>query len=111
MASSQALLRGFLTAVGITIFVTQLVPIFGIEAGLTKEYGASSTVLQKLSYFLGHFKDAHFLTLVVSGAALSVLVGMRVAKKVLAKRKAGFRWIRFVPEVLLVVLVSTRAYL
>ncbi|GAA6006635.1 hypothetical protein JCM10207_005000 [Rhodosporidiobolus poonsookiae] len=103
---SRALLRGFITAVALVIFVTQAVPILGIEHGLTKQYGASSSFLAKCYYILTHLGDAHRLTLVVSSVALAVLVGARLFKRRLAQRK-GFRFLRFVPEVLVVVLVST----
>ncbi|GAA5969156.1 hypothetical protein JCM11641_007490 [Rhodosporidiobolus odoratus] len=103
---SRALLRGFITAVGLVIFVTQALPILGIEHGLNKVYGASSTLPEKVYYILTHFGDAHRLTVLVSGVALAVLVGAKLFKRQLSRRK-GFRFLNFVPEVLVVVLVST----
>ncbi|GAA6031993.1 hypothetical protein JCM8097_003378 [Rhodosporidiobolus ruineniae] len=103
---SKALLRGFITAVGVVIFATQAIPILGIEAGLQKEYGASSSFLAKVSYLVRHVGDAHRLTVAVSSAALAVLICARLFKRRLSRRK-GFRFLRFLPEVLVVVLVST----
>ncbi|BGP44587.1 hypothetical protein JCM10450v2_000401 [Rhodotorula kratochvilovae] len=104
---SRALLRGFMTAVGVTIFITQLIPILGIEKGLTAAYGASSSVPEKVFYLATHLHEGHRLTLFVSGVALAALIGGRVIKKLVAKRERKFRWIKFVPEVLLVVIIST----
>ncbi|GAA5897412.1 hypothetical protein JCM6882_001880 [Rhodosporidiobolus microsporus] len=103
---SRALLRGFMTAVGLVIFVTQAVSILGIEVGLAKHYGASSSLVQKVYYIFTHLSDAHRLTLIVSSVALGVLVGTRYLKRTLAGRRQ-FRFLKFIPEVLVVVLVST----
>ncbi|KPV78239.1 uncharacterized protein RHOBADRAFT_32890, partial [Rhodotorula graminis WP1] len=104
---SRALLRGFMTAVGITIFISQLVPILGLEQGLTEQHGASSSVVEKATYLATHFAHAHRLTMLVSAAAFAVLVGGRAVKKVLATSERRWRWVKFVPEVLAVVVVST----
>ncbi|GAA5838503.1 hypothetical protein JCM9279_003264 [Rhodotorula babjevae] len=104
---SRALLRGFMTAVGITIFISQLVPILGLEQGLTKQHGASSSVIEKATYLVTHFAHAHRLTMLVSAAAFATLVGGRAVKKLLATRERRWRWVKFVPEVLAVVVVST----
>ncbi|GAA5844701.1 hypothetical protein JCM11251_007353 [Rhodosporidiobolus azoricus] len=103
---SRALLRGFMTAVGLVIFATQAVSILGIERGLAQHYGASSSFLQKVYYLLTHFSNAHRLTLTISLVALGVLVGMRYLKRTFAGRRQ-FRFLKFIPEVLVVVLVST----
>lgn len=100
-----------MTAVGITIFISQLVPILGLEQGLTKQHGASSSVVDKATYLVTHFSHAHRLTMLVSAAAFAVLVGGRAVKKLLARRERRWRWVKFVPEVLAVVVVSTCASL
>ncbi|BGP12538.1 hypothetical protein JCM10213_007618 [Rhodosporidiobolus nylandii] len=103
---SRALLRGFITAVGIVIMVSQALPILGIEKGLTKVYGASSTLPQKVYYIATHLGDTHRLTFFVSLAALAVLILAKLFKRKLSRRK-GFTFLKFVPEVLVVVLAST----
>ncbi|GAA5981339.1 hypothetical protein JCM10908_004074 [Rhodotorula pacifica] len=104
---SRALLRGFMTAVAFTIFAAQLVPILGLEAGLAAQYGASSTFEQKVGYLFRHIGDAHRLTLLISVTALVVLVSMRVLKKVVASKRGAWRACKYIPQVLLVVVVST----
>ncbi|BGP52635.1 hypothetical protein JCM8202_004835 [Rhodotorula sphaerocarpa] len=104
---SRALLRGFMTAVAFTIFAAQLVPILGLEAGLSAKYGASSTFEQKVGYLFSHLGDTHRLTLLVSMVALAVLVSARLLKKVVAEKRGMWRFVKYVPQVLLVVVVST----
>lgn len=106
----QALLRGFMTAVAVTIFAAQLVPILGLDAGLAAEYGPSSTFDEKVRYLVTHLGDAHRLTLLISVAALVVLVSMRVLKKMVASKGGAWRACKYIPQVLLVVVVSTGAY-
>ncbi|GAA5856309.1 hypothetical protein JCM8547_000863 [Rhodosporidiobolus lusitaniae] len=103
---SRALLRGFMTAVGLVIFVTQAISILGIEKGLVQAHGASSSVIVKVEYILTHLGDTHRLTLFVSLVALAILVLAKLFKRRLAQRK-GFRFLLYVPEVLVVVLAST----
>ncbi|KAG0662951.1 hypothetical protein C6P46_003039 [Rhodotorula mucilaginosa] len=104
---SRALLRGFMTAVAVTIFAAQLVPILGLDAGLAAEYGPSSTFDEKVRYLATHLGDAHRLTLLISVAALVVLVSMRVLKKMVASKGGAWRAFKYIPQVLLVVVVST----
>lgn len=96
-----------MTAVAVTIFAAQLVPILGLDAGLAAEYGPSSTFDEKVRYLATHLGDAHRLTLLISVAALVVLVSMRVLKKVVASKGGAWRACKYIPQVLLVVVVST----
>ncbi|SGY29841.1 BQ5605_C002g01088 [Microbotryum silenes-dioicae] len=100
---SRALLRGFITAVGIVIFVAQLIPILGLER-YTKQ-GADTTP-SKLMLMIEHVDKAHKLTLIVSCVALLVLVSAKSFKARLAKRR-GYGFLAYVPEVLVVVILST----
>ncbi|SCZ90972.1 BZ3500_MvSof-1268-A1-R1_Chr1-3g02435 [Microbotryum saponariae] len=100
---SRALLRGFITAVGIVIFVAQLIPILGLERHT--KYGADTT-LSKLMLVIKHMDKAHRLTLIVSCVALLVLVSAKSFKARLAKRR-GYGFLAYVPEVLVVVILST----
>ncbi|SCV68855.1 BQ2448_976 [Microbotryum intermedium] len=101
--TSQALLRGFITAVGIVIFVAQLVPILGLERHA--KHGAD-TMLSKLMLVIEHLDGVHRLTLIVSCVALLVLVSAKSFKARLAKRR-GYGFLAYVPEVLVVVILST----
>lgn len=92
----QALLRGFISAVGVVIFVSQLIPILGLEHLLSKS-PATETTLDKLVFVFENLHHTHRLTLWVSLAALSVLILAKMFKAKLAARR-GFRWLAYIPE-------------
>ncbi|KAI0315518.1 sulfate anion transporter [Amylostereum chailletii] len=99
---SRALLRGFITAVAFVIFLEQLMPMLGLVA-LEHKLNPQTT-LDKIRFILENgFTHFHKQTAMVSFGALLVLVGARVLK-------ASFRkyWFIYrIPEVLVVVVVST----
>ncbi|KAH7908112.1 sulfate transporter family-domain-containing protein [Hygrophoropsis aurantiaca] len=99
---SRALLRGFITAVAVVINIEQLITMFGMTA-LEKQLGPESS-LDKLMFFVANAWDSfHKPTLLVSLGTLLGLILMRSFK--------GFfkpsSWIQRLPEVLVVVVVST----
>jgi MFS superfamily sulfate permease-like transporter len=107
---SRALMRGFITAVGLVILISQSISILGLDQLLSKTHGASSTVPEKLVFLFTHLKHTHRLTVIVSAVAAGILIGMKVLKRRFKDRK-GMRWIKFVPEVLIVVIGATREFL
>jgi hypothetical protein len=65
------------------------------------------TTLEKIFFLLEFgFTSAHQPTFVVSACALGSLVTLRLLKASLR----GFKWVARVPEVLIVVIVSTRMF-
>ncbi|KAJ7350718.1 sulfate anion transporter [Mycena albidolilacea] len=99
---SRALLRGFITAIAVVILTEQLVPMFGLVA-LMHEVHPEST-FDKVIFLLEYvFTHANITTTIVSFSALAVLVGIRAIKGVFQK----YWWIYRLPEVLLVVVLST----
>jgi hypothetical protein len=66
------------------------------------------TTLEKIFFLVEFgFTSAHRPTFVVSACALGTLVILRLLKATLRQ----FKWVARVPEVLIVVIVSTRAFL
>ncbi|ORY73400.1 sulfate transporter family-domain-containing protein [Leucosporidium creatinivorum] len=102
---SRALLRGFITAVGIVIFIAQLLPTLGLERLVDKAHPPEST-LDKAGFIIEHLGSVHRLTVAVSFTALAILILAKLFKSRLIKRR-GFGWLAYVPEVLVVVIVST----
>ncbi|KAI0686700.1 sulfate anion transporter [Cytidiella melzeri] len=99
---SRALLRGFVTAVAVVIMIEQLIPMLGLVQ-LQHTLNPHST-LEKLIFLIDHAAThAHVLTTVISFGALAILLVLRRLKKVFVKHW----WIYRLPEVLLVVVVST----
>lgn len=92
---SRALLRGFITAVGIVIFVAQLIPTLGLER-LVKSKAADGTV-EKFTFIVANIRNVHRLTLLVSLVALTILILAKLFKARLIKRR-GFGWLAYVPE-------------
>jgi MFS superfamily sulfate permease-like transporter len=100
---SRALLRGFISAIAVVILTEQLVPMFGLTA-IMHEIHPEST-FDKMLFLLEYvFTNSNARTTIVSFSALAVLVGLRVIKGAFQK----YWWIYRLPEVLLVVIFSTR---
>jgi len=109
---SRALLRGFITAVGLVILLSQLISVLGLDALLSQIHGSSSTVPEKLVFLLTHLKHTHKLTVIVSSVAAAILIGMKVIKSRLRGRGGKVaKWIKYVPEVLIVVIGATCTFL
>ncbi|KAI9511437.1 sulfate anion transporter [Russula earlei] len=99
---SRALLRGFITAVAFIIFIEQLIPMLGLTA---LEHSLNpQTTLEKIFFLVEYgFTRAHQPTAFVSACVLVVLVILRMLKASLRR----YKWVTRVPEVLIVVIVST----
>ncbi|KAJ7503163.1 sulfate anion transporter [Mycena galericulata] len=99
---SRALLRGFISAIAVVILTEQLVPMFGLTA-LMHEMHPEST-FDKVLFLVEHaFTNANVRTTIVSFSALGVLIGLRMIKGAFQK----YWWIYRLPEVLVVVILST----
>ncbi|KAJ6631413.1 sulfate transporter N-terminal domain with GLY motif-domain-containing protein [Mycena sp. CBHHK59/15] len=93
---SRALLRGFITAIAVVIMIEQLVPMFGL-----------TTLMHAFLFLVEHvFPSANVTTTIVSFSALAVLVALRIFKGMFQKQW----WIYRLPEVLVVVVLSTCTY-
>lgn len=63
--------------------------------------------LAKAQFIIEHLSHTHKLTAVLGFSALAVLIVVRLAKQWAVKRPGG-QWVRFVPEILFVVVGTTR---
>lgn len=102
---SRALLRGFISAVGLVIFIAQLVPILGLEEIIAKAPPTESTVDQ-LRLVLSNISSTNRLTLFVSIGAFVILICAKLFKGKLAQPR-GLNFLSYIPEVLFVVILST----
>ncbi|KAL0955586.1 hypothetical protein HGRIS_001822 [Hohenbuehelia grisea] len=98
---SRALLRGFVAAVAVVIMIEQLIPMLGLTE--LQHVLLPETTLDKFFFLVEHARNAHPLTATISFGALLVLVLLRQLKN-LGKR---FWFVYRIPEVLIVVLLST----
>jgi MFS superfamily sulfate permease-like transporter len=99
---SRALLRGFITAVGVVVLVQQSILLLGLgdmatKIGLTPD----STTIQRLLFLGSHIRYAHPLTSAFSATILTVLVCTPYLKQ-----RHHLGWVNRVPEVLVVVITS-----
>lgn len=99
-------MRGFITAVGLVILISQMVSVLGLESLLAQAHGSSSSVPEKIAFLFTHLNHVHRPTMIVSAVAAAILIGMKLLKGRLRDRKST-RWIKFVPEVLIVVVGAT----
>ncbi|KAJ7658522.1 sulfate anion transporter [Mycena rosella] len=99
---SRALLRGFVSAVAVVILTEQLVPMFGLTTLMHQMHPEST--FDKVLFLLEHvIPSANITTTVISFSALAVLIILRMVKGAFQK----YWWIYRVPEVLVVVVLST----
>lgn len=102
---SRPFLRGFISAVGVVIFIDQLIAEMGLtalaRAARGVEHGSS---LDKLMFVFGQAHNAHALTCAVSFGSFVIIMVCREVKKRLQIR---FPLAAYVPDRFTIVLVST----
>ncbi|ORY29822.1 sulfate transporter family-domain-containing protein [Naematelia encephala] len=106
---SRALLRGFVTAIGVIIFVEQLIPMLGMTQILAHPDAREdppTLPLSKFIFTLRHLSHVNKATAILGFTALAVLIVARFGKQKLLTRPGAW-WLRFVPEILLVVVGTT----
>lgn len=103
---AQSLLRGFITGVGVVIFADQLPVMLGISQQMHDVLGSDNSSYAKLKYTLSHWTDAHSTTSWFAFTALAVLILLKHLKTYLVK-KHGFKRAVLIPDILIVVIVST----
>ncbi|KAE8539601.1 hypothetical protein D1P53_003535 [Cryptococcus gattii VGV] len=107
---SRALLRGFITAVAVIIFIEQLVPMLGLAALLAQPTDPSqeppTRPLSKLFFTINNIHSINVPTALLSFTSLGFLIIVRVIKQKIAQRPGG-NWVRYVPEILILVVGTT----
>ncbi|KAL9547472.1 hypothetical protein PS6_007120 [Mucor atramentarius] len=101
---SRALLRGFISGVGLVVALQQGIILLGL-VHLSEENGITeaSSSIARLLFLIKSIQYSHVLTTSVSAVSVAFLMIARVTKSKLAR----FRWFQLLPEVLLVVVVSS----
>lgn len=98
---SRPFLRGFISAIGIVIFVDQLIPEMGLDKFAHGAVHGSS--LDKIVFLLNNYSHAHGLTCAVSFGAFAVVMVCREVKKHLQPR---MNWVAYIPDRFAVVVLS-----
>ncbi|KAI0110664.1 sulfate transporter family-domain-containing protein [Hypoxylon sp. NC0597] len=101
---SRPFLRGFISAIGIVIFIDQLIPVLGLNrAAKTAPGVAHGSTVQKLEFVLTHLSDRHNLTAIVGIVGFVVIMVLREIKRRLQPRYPG---VAYFPDRLIVVVLS-----
>ncbi|KAF2225056.1 sulfate transporter family-domain-containing protein [Elsinoe ampelina] len=98
---SRPFLRGFISAIGIVIFVDQLIPEMGLDKAAHGAVHGSS--LDKIMFLFNNYEYAHGLTCAVSFGAFAIVMVCREVKKQLQPR---MEWVAYIPDRFLVVVLS-----
>ncbi|KAF1992261.1 high affinity sulfate transporter 1 [Aulographum hederae CBS 113979] len=101
---SKPFLRGFISAIGIVIFVDQLIPEMGLD-DLARHVGgaAHGSSLDKIIFLFQNVKSAHGLTCAVSFGAFGIIMVCREVKRRLQPRYPA---VAYVPDRFIVVVLS-----
>ncbi|KAI1371453.1 sulfate transporter family-domain-containing protein [Hypoxylon crocopeplum] len=101
---SRPFLRGFISAIGVVIFIDQLIPVLGLNRAAKASTGIShGSTVQKLEFVLTHLGDRHELTALVGIVGFVVIMVLREIKRRLQPRYPG---VAYFPDRLIVVVLS-----
>ncbi|KAJ6258275.1 Prestin [Drechslerella dactyloides] len=101
---SRALLRGFISAVGVVILVDQCIPELGLAPHAKMEHVQHASSVTKIDFLIRNIPNIHIPTALVSTVSLLIIV---VMKKVREKLQDRHTWIVFIPDRFLVVTIAT----
>lgn len=99
---SRPFLRGFISAIGIVIFVDQLIPEMGL-ARLAADQVSHGSCLDKIVFLVRNVGSAHGLTTAVSFGSFAIIMFFRELKKRLQSRYPG---VAYIPDRFVVVVLS-----
>ncbi|ORY70419.1 sulfate permease [Pseudomassariella vexata] len=102
---SRPFLRGFISAIGVVIFIDQLVPVLGLSkiASETSGVGHGSSV-EKLEFIFSNFGSIHKLSAIIGVVSFVVIMVFREVKRRLQPRYPG---VAYAPDRLFVVVISS----
>ncbi|KAJ4364414.1 hypothetical protein N0V83_009008 [Neocucurbitaria cava] len=99
---SRPFLRGFISAIGVVIFVDQLIPEMGL-ARLAADQVSHGSCLDKVVFLFRNVRHAHGLTSAMSFTAFGIIMFFREFKKRLQPRYPS---VAYIPDRFLVVVLS-----
>lgn len=110
---SASLLKGFISAVGLVMIINSSIVMLGLSKILDEVMKNPNlpdihSPFDKFMFLLNHCHELHPLTFEVSLVGLLLIMAIRIYKKLAAKRKYKYRnYIVYIPEILIVVILST----
>jgi high affinity sulfate transporter 1 len=100
---SRPLLSGFVNAVALIIWISQLEPLLGLIPN------NELTGWEKLPYIWENRNRINYYTLLLGVSAIIFMGGIRVAKSLARRSKKKCAWIQFIPETLLALIFGIGA--
>ncbi|OTB03862.1 hypothetical protein M426DRAFT_321351 [Hypoxylon sp. CI-4A] len=101
---SRPFLRGFISAIGVVIFIDQLIPVLGLHRAAKTASGVThGSTVQKLEFVLTHLGDRHKLTGLVGIVGFVVIMVLREIKRRLQPRYPS---VAYFPDRLIIVVLS-----
>jgi MFS superfamily sulfate permease-like transporter len=88
------------------ILIEQTIPLLGLAGALRATHPTPVNPIAKLIWILQNLHQVHAFTAVLSASCLGFLIFSKVGKKIAGKRAGGW-WLRFVPEILILVVTVT----
>lgn len=102
---SRPFLRGFISSIGLVIFVNQLVPEMGLDKWAEKSERAHGSPLESLMFIFDDIDKAHKLTCAVSFGAVAVILVLRELKRRLSPNPK-LSWVVYIPDRFIIVVLS-----
>lgn len=101
---SRPFLRGFISAIGVVIFIDQMIPVLGLHNKAKETAGVThGSTVEKLTFLVTHLGDAHQLSAIVGVVSFVVIMLLREVKRRLQPR---YPPVAYFPDRLLVIVVS-----
>ncbi|KAI3319442.1 sulfate transporter 4.1 [Xylariaceae sp. AK1471] len=101
---SRPFLRGFISSIGIVIFIDQMTPVLGLNKAAHNVPGIPhGTTVEKLGFVLTHLGERHKLSAMIGIVSFAVIMVLREIKRRLQPRYPG---VAYFPDRLIVVVLS-----
>lgn len=101
---SRPFLRGFISAIGVVIFIDQMIPVLGLHARAKQTPGVThGSTVEKFTFLVTHLGHAHVLSAIVGVVSFVVIMLLREVKRRLQPRYPS---VAYLPDRLLVIVIS-----
>ncbi|PPJ55026.1 hypothetical protein CBER1_01473 [Cercospora berteroae] len=102
---SRPFLRGFISSIGLVIFINQLLPEMGLDKAAENSVRAHGSPLDTLMFISDHRHEIHKFTAGISFGAVAVILFMRELKRRL-QPLPKLNWVVFIPDRCIIVVLS-----
>lgn len=101
---SRPFLRGFISAIGITILTDQMIPEMGLDKPAKDSFAAQhGSSLDKILFLFRHGHEAHRLTCAVSFGTFAIVLVLRELKR---RLQPMWAWVAYIPDRFIIVVLS-----